>query len=183
MLLTPDDSFLLVIDVQEKLAAQINGMETVSANIIRLVKSAQTLDIPLFCTEHCPDKIGSTIAELRAYFSADSILAKSHFSACRESDIASRFNDLKRKQVVICGAETHVCVLQTTLALKQSGFQPYLVADATSSRHLHNKKLATTRMRQHQVDIVSTEMVIFEWLQRADTSSFRELLPLIKESG
>ena len=183
MLLKPDDSFLLIIDVQEKLTVQIHEMDSVSANIIRLIKSAQALQIPLLCTEHCPDKIGPTTAVLANLIGADSIISKSHFSACREPSIASRFEAMNRKQVIIVGAETHVCVLQTTLLLKQSGYQPYLVADATSSRHLENKQLAVARMRQHEVDIVSSEMVIFEWLQRADTQSFRELLPLIRDAG
>lgn len=181
MLLNSDDSFLLIIDVQEKLATQIHEMESVSANIIRLITSAQTLRIPLLCTEHCPDKIGPTTAVLANLIGADSIISKSHFSAYREPSIASAIEALNRKQVIIVGTETHVCVLQTTLLLKQSGFQPYLVADATSSRHLENKQLGVARMRQRAVDVVSTEMVIFEWLQRADRQSFRALLPVIKD--
>jgi len=182
MLINPQDSFLLVIDVQEKLATQIHDIQQVSANIIRLVKSAQALQIPILCTEHCPEKIGHTTAELMNHIDAASIVKKSHFSACLEPEIADRFADLNRKQVIIMGAETHVCVLQTTLLLKQSGYQPYLVTDGTSSRQLAEKKLAIARMQQNAVDVVSTEMVIFEWLQRADTDLFSQLLPLIRDN-
>ena len=181
MLINPQDSFLLVIDVQEKLVPQILEMEHVSANIIRLLKSANALQIPILCTEHCPEKIGHTTAQIKHHINAESILTKSHFSACLEPQIADRFSNLNRKQVIIAGAETHVCVLQTTLLLKQSGYQPYLVADGTSSRRLLNKQIAIERMRHKSVDIVSTEMVIFEWLQRADTDSFRQLLPVIRD--
>lgn len=183
MLINSSDSFLLVIDVQDRLAAHIHDMQQVSANITRLVKCSRALQIPILCTEHCAEKIGHTTAQLMSHIDVDSIVKKTHFSACMEPEIADRFAGLNRKQVIITGVETHVCVLQTTLSLKQSGYQPFLVADGTSSRKLTERQLAIARMQQNAVDVVSTEMVVFEWLQRADTDSFSELLPLIKDSG
>ncbi len=183
MLISSEDSFLLVIDVQEKLAPQIQDMERVMTNIIRLVKSAKSLQIPIICTEHCPEKIGYTEVQLMRDINVDAVIKKSHFSAWREPEIAAKIASLNRKQVIVTGAETHVCVLQTTLLLKQSGYQPFLVADGTSSRQRANKQLAIARMRQNAINIVSAEMVIFEWLKRADTDSFRELLPVIKNNG
>ena len=181
MLIDSQTSFLMVVDVQEKLTPKIQDMQKLMSNIIRLIKSARVLQIPILCSEHCPDKIGATSTKLMDHISADSIVTKTHFSACLEPEIADRMSRLNRKQAIIVGAETHVCVLQTTLMLKQNGYQPYLVADATSSRQSANKQLAITRMMRHDIDIVGTEMVIFEWLCRADTQEFQELLPLIRD--
>ena len=181
MLINPQDSYLLVIDVQEKLVPKIHDSSKVIASIIRLVKSAQAIKIPVLVSEHCPEKIGSTLAQLNDFISADSIITKTHFSAFLEPNIAARLAGLNRKQVVIVGAETHVCVLQSALMLMQSDFQVFLVADGTSSRNPENKQLGISRMRQNSIQIVSAEMVIFEWLQRADTDLFRQLLPLIRD--
>lgn len=183
MLIHAKDSFLLVIDVQDRLAAQIHGMAPVVENIVRLIKSARVLQIPVLCTEHCPQKIGPTLDALMDFISDESIITKSHFSACLEPGIEAIFSGLNRKQAIVTGVETHVCVLQTALLLRQAGYRPYLVADGTSSRQLANKELAVARMRQNAVEIVSTEMVIFEWLQRADRDSFPEILPIIRDGA
>jgi len=85
-----------------------------------------------------------------------------------------------RQQVILTGTETHVCVLQTALGLREAGFDVYLVADAASSRTPENRQAAIDRLRAAGVGIVTTEMVLFEWLHRAATEEFRTLLPLIK---
>ena len=181
MLIDKNDSFLLIIDMQEKLVPKIHDAEKVIVQVKKLIKSAHALQIPVLCTEHCPDKIGHTTPALKTLLNKESIISKTHFSACLESLAVAEFEKLNRSQVIIAGAETHVCVLQTTLLLKQSGYQPYLVADATSARRPENKELALARLRQNSVNIVSSEMAMFEWLKRADTPSFRELLPLIRD--
>ena len=145
-------------------------------------KSAQAIKIPVLFTEHCANKIGPTVEHLLDDVNADCVLAKTHFSAGSEPQIEARLKTLNRGQVVITGAEAHVCVLQTALMLKQAGYQTFLVDDGTASRRIDNKRSGIDRMRQNGVEIVSAEMVIFEWLQRADTDLFRELLPLIKDA-
>lgn len=180
MLMKPSQSFLLVVDVQEKLAPAVDGIDGVIDNIVRLITAAEKLHIPIIFTEHCPDRIGHTVNVLVDLVANGSVVEKSRFSAYSETSIAQHFAALNREQVIVAGTEAHVCVLQTAIDLKQAGYQPYLVADGTSSRHLDNKKLAIERMRESDIDIVSTEMVIFEWLERGDTDAFRELLPLIK---
>ncbi|MDH3376753.1 MAG: isochorismatase family protein [Gammaproteobacteria bacterium] len=176
----PSRSFLLVVDVQEKLAPAVHGIDGVVDNIVRLIIAAEKLHIPIMFTEHCPDRIGHTVNALMDLVANGFVVEKSRFSAYSEEPIAQQFAKLNREQVIVAGTEAHVCVLQTAMELKQAGYQPYLVADGTSSRHLDNKKLAIERMRKSDIDIVSTEMVIFEWLERGDTDAFRELLLLIK---
>ena len=180
MLLKTHESFVLVIDVQEKLAPAIQGIDQVRKNITSLLTAAGRLAVPVVVTEHCPDKIGHTVAPLKDLVNADAIVHKRRFSAQSEAPIADRFASLDRNKVVVTGTETHVCVLQTTLDLKAAGYHPHLVVDATSTRYQQDKDTAIRRMQAHGVELVTLEMVLFEWLEQGDTDRFRELFPLIR---
>ena len=107
-------------------------------------------------------------------------MQKKRFSAQSEPPIADHIASLKRNKVVVVGTEAHVCVLQTTLDLKKAGFRPHLMVDGTSSRHQLDKEIAIHRMRAHSVELVTLEMVLFEWLEQGDTGMFRDLFPLIR---
>ena len=181
MLLKARESFVLVIDVQEKLAPAVLGINQVEKNILALLTAANRLAIPVIITEHCANKIGHTVPQLRAMVKEDgAILAKTHFSAQSEPRIAERLAQLERNKAVVVGTETHVCVLQTTLDLIEAGYQPHLMVDGTSSRYQHDKDVAIHRMSAHGVELVTLEMVLFEWLEQGDTELFRELFPLIR---
>ena len=180
MLLERNESFLLIVDVQEKLTPAVLEREQVVANVIRLVKSAQRLDVPVLMTEHCGSKIGPVLPDLRALVPEDAILPKVHFAAAREEVCRTQFSRLRRPQCVIAGMETHVCVLQSALSMKEIGYRPHVVRDAVSSRRTHDRETALERLRDAGVVLVSTEMVIFEWLKRGDDKAFRDLLPMIK---
>ena len=184
MLLERQESFLLVVDVQEKLAPAVPDRDRVVANAARLVTAAARLAVPVFMTEHCADKIGPVLPALRSLVPGDAILPKVHFAAAREPACAARFAELGRPSCVIAGLETHVCVLQSALSLKEAGYRPHVVADAVASRHAGDKEAALARLRDGGVGLVTTEMVIFEWLARGDDEAFRDLLPVIKgETG
>jgi nicotinamidase-related amidase len=107
-------------------------------------------------------------------------MQKKRFSAQSESPISDHFASLKRNKVVVVGTEAHVCVLQTTLDLKKAGYKPHLMVDGTSSRNLLDKDVAINRMHAHGVELVTMEMVLFEWLEQGDTEAFRDLFPLIR---
>jgi nicotinamidase-related amidase len=111
------------------------------------------------------------------------VLEKMSFSCMGDSAIAARLMELKaagRRQILICGIEAHVCVLQSAIAAKAAGFDVFVAADATSSRASASKALALSRMSHAGVQIVSTEMAIFEWLAVAGTADFKALMPLVK---
>ena len=180
MLLERDECFLLIVDVQEKLAPAVLEREQVMANAIRLVKSAQRLAVPVLMTEHCGSRIGPLLPELRSLVPPDAILPKVHFAAGREEACRAHFSGLGSPQCVIAGMETHVCVLQSAISMKETGYRPHVVTDAVSSRRTHDKETALERLRDAGVALVSTEMVIFEWLERGDDEAFRDLLPIIK---
>ncbi len=180
MLLDREDCFLLIVDVQERLAPAVLEHGLVVANARRLVAAAQRLRVPVLMTEHCADRIGPLLPELRSLVREDQILPKVHFAAAREPACAARFSQLARAQCVIAGMETHVCVLQAALSLKAAGFAAHVVADAVSSRRRSDKEAALKRLRDDGIGLVTTEMVIFEWLERGDDEAFRDLLPVIK---
>ncbi len=174
-------SFLLIVDMQEKLVPAVEQPDRVVANAVRLMTGAARLEVPTLLTAHYPKGIGPVVAELRELAPPDGVLEKIHFDAASESACAERFAALDRPQPVIAGTEAHVCVLQTALGLKQAGYEPYLVGDAVSSRNATDKAAAVGRLRDAGVAAVTTEMVLFEWLACGDTAEFRDLLPLIKD--
>jgi nicotinamidase-related amidase len=174
MLMNRDKSVLLVIDVQEKLAPAIHDAERVVAGCVWLAQVARRIGVPVVVTEHFPDKIGATVPPLKAVTDGARYVAKQCFSAYSDRCLAPTAVD-ERRQVVVCGTEAHVCVQQTALDLRWAGKEVFVVAEACGAREPSNRDLAFARMRGHGIEIVSGEMVAFEWLQRGGTDLFREI--------
>ena len=175
MLMQLERSIVLVVDFQERLMPAIHQADAVIANAIDLVRIAQRLEVPVLASEQYPQGLGPTVAALRDRLPADAFATKTHFSCTAERECMQRIDALGRDQIVLVGVEAHVCVLQTALGLQATGKEVYLVADAVSSRSPRDLELALARMRAEGVRIVSREMVIFEWLQRAGTDRFRAI--------
>jgi nicotinamidase-related amidase len=176
-LITREDSVLVVIDVQEKLMPVIAEKEKVTDNLVRLLKFAQIIGFPLVLTEQ--EKLGNTVPEIVEAAQPLSPIRKLDFNCfgCREFvDQVRRFG---RKTLILAGVEAHICVAQTALGAAPD-YTVHVVSDATSSRSRDNWNVAVKRMRQAGVVITSTEMVIYELLQRAGTDEFRAVLPLVK---
>lgn len=174
------DSCLVVVDVQERLAPAIADSQAVQEVTKTLLRAATELSVPSILTEQYPKGLGSTVEPVRQAATNASVVSKMTFSAARETTFTDVLADLRRRQVLICGMETHVCVLQTALDLSVLGYEVYLVTDACGSRDPMQKELGLTRMRQEGIRLVTTEMVLFEWLERAGTEDFRSLLKMIK---
>jgi len=174
MLMNPKKSVLLVIDVQAKLAPFIHDNAAVVEACVWLARVAERIGVPVVVTEHFPEKIGGTLDSVRAATQAAHYVGKQCFSAqddgCLDGTAVER-----QRQVIVCGTEAHVCVQQTALSLRWAGKQVFVVADASGSRDPANRDLAFERMRGHGIEIVSREMVAFEWLQRGGTDLFREV--------
>lgn len=168
-------SLLLVVDIQSALLPAIDGGESVLAHTAWLLDVAQALGVPALATEHCPGRIGVTDERLRQRFSPEAIVDKEHFSAVSEGALLQAPN-AERKQWIVAGMETHVCVLQTVLDLLAAGREVFVVDEAVGSRRPRDKELALQRMQQNGATIVSREMVAFEWLERANTPQFRDIL-------
>ncbi|MDX2264540.1 MAG: isochorismatase family protein, partial [Hyphomicrobiales bacterium] len=184
MLIGRARSHLLVIDMQEKLAPHVAGIDRVMENCRRLAVAAARLGVPVTISEHCPSAIGRTIGALRSAAGTDArAIEKVEFSCCRNAALKQRMAELKRAgrdEIVVAGIEAHVCVCQTVLDLIAEGFEVFVAADAIGSRLQETRDLAIGRMRRAGAAIVAQEMVIFEWLERADTAEFKELLAVIK---
>jgi nicotinamidase-related amidase len=180
MLIRREDSLLLVIDLQQKLAPAIHDSEAIVANSVRLLEGARQLGIPSFVSEQYVRGLGPSLEAIRQAASAAVFFEKTHFSCTAEPGVLDLLHNAQKQQVILTGTEAHVCVLQTAFGLLAAGFAVYLVADAVSSRTPENRTAAIERLRAGGVAIVTTEMVFFEWLHAAGTEQFRSLLPLIK---
>jgi nicotinamidase-related amidase len=184
MLLQAGRSHLLVIDLQAKLMPAICDGESVIRSVTTLLRAAGRLGVPVTVTEQYPKGLGPTVPSVMGALPADpAILPKTSFSAAGDPPTMERIAALRgdgRDQIVICGAEAHVCVLQTALALRSAGFEVFVVADAVSSRAVNSVSAACARLLHAGCHWVTMEMVVFEWLQRAGTDEFRALSPLLK---
>lgn len=171
MLMSAQDCSVLIVDVQSRLAPAIHEGARIVAHCVWLTRLAERVGVPVVITEHCAEKIGPTVDTLRAAVAVAQVVGKEAFSAHADGCLASTAVD-RRRQVVVCGTEAHVCVLQTALDLRWAGKEVFVVADAVSSRAPADRDLALARMRQRGIEIVSREMVAFEWLQRGGTAQF-----------
>ncbi|NLH74699.1 MAG: hydrolase [Verrucomicrobia bacterium] len=173
-------SGLIVIDIQERLLPTIFEKERVARNAVLLIRGMQILGRNILVTEQYPKGIGPTVPEVAAALEGFHPLEKVTFSAVRADGFNRAFAKMDATDVVLCGIEAHVCVAQTCLDLLERGLRVFVVSDAVSSRTPENWKLGLERMRNAGAVIVSTEMILFELLERAGTTEFKQLLPLLK---
>ncbi|MBL0918232.1 MAG: isochorismatase family protein [Hydrogenophaga sp.] len=201
MLLDADESQLVLVDYQARLMPAIHEGPAVLANALRLAQMAQALDVPVWATEQNPDKLGQNPAELRAL--CRKTLAKMHFSAVGDGladwlrppakpqggNVRSLPKHLQkppgprepeRPSIVIAGCEAHVCLLQTALELLEQEFEVWVVTDACGSRTERNRDAAFDRLAGAGAELVTTEMVAFEWLRTAEHPDFKAVQGLIK---
>lgn len=177
VLLTAEGSVLLLIDLQERLMPAIHEADVVVANAARLGEAAQLLDVPVCATEQNPEGLGPTVSEV-AMFPA-LVMAKTSFGAVGEPGFATLLPP-RTEEIVVAGCEAHVCVLQTVLGLLAARHRVLLVADGIGSRNPLNKAAAIDRAQRHGAEIVTTEMVLFEWMRNSLHPRFREVQKLIR---
>ena len=182
MRIARDDSVLLVIDIQRKLAPHIAGHEDLIRRTEALLRAAALFGIPRLLTEHCPGQIGTVVEPLRSQFAADEIFEKTAFGAADQPAFVERVQRTQRRQIVVTGMEAHVCVLQAALGLQQQGYRVFIVADAVGSRGARqlDRELALRRMEQAGCVLATTETVLFEWAQQGTDARLRDVLALVK---
>lgn len=173
----PRRSLLLIVDFQTRLMPAIADGAAVVANARRLLRAAELLDVPILFTEQNAGGLGPTVPELAAP-ELDGVFHKMSFDACRMPGFLGRLGE--RVDIVVSGCETHVCVLQTALGLLDAGRRVYLVRDAVGSRRAESKEAAIRRLAGRGAEIVTSEMVVFEWLETAEDPRFRRALALIR---
>ena len=178
-LISKEDTALLVIDVQERLMPVIHNNQQVFDQINILIKGAEHLQVPVIITEQYPKGLGNTCPEITVPESG-TMIQKVCFSCLLSEPVKAKLKELNIHSLVLCGVESHICVLKTALDALKQGFDVHVVADAVSSRTEANKKLALERMRQAGAFIVSTEMILFQLMDEAGTEAFRAISKLIK---
>jgi len=174
---------LTLIDVQEKFMPVIDRREMVEENIVRLIRGAQVVGCPTLVTEQYVKGLGRTVEPIRraldettGYYPIDKLCFSAH--AC--ADFASALRAQRRRQVLVAGIETHVCVYQTVMDLLRDGFEVTIIADAVSSRTAQNRDIALQRMVSEGARLASTEMVLFELLNASGTDEFKAISKLVK---
>jgi nicotinamidase-related amidase len=182
MRISRDNSALLVVDIQSKLAPHIAGHEMLIRRTGALLSAAATFGIPRLATEHCPQQIGPVIETLRRQFAPDEIFEKTAFGAADHPQFVERVRQTGRTRIVMTGMEAHVCVLQTALGLRAHGFEVCIVADAVGSRETRqvDRELALARLRAAGCVLAGTETLLFEWTGSGTDPHFREMLGIIK---
>lgn len=174
------ECILVLIDIQEKLFPYVKDKDQLLGNITKLIRFATIMKIPLILTEHYPQGLGPTIQEIKNILPKYSPLKKITFSAFRSKEFLKKIQDTKIRTLLICGIESHICIEQTVLDGLSLGLNIHIISDAISSRKKHDLQMGIQKMQQCGGIISTTEMAIYEILERADTQEFKEALKLVK---
>lgn len=183
LLCQADDSCLLVIDIQTRLAAAMPDkvLDRLKRNTILLINAARTLSVPVLATQQYPQGLGPIEPQISEALPPDCRhFEKTCFSCASAGNFMQELMKLGKKQIILAGIEAHVCVLQTALDLHAAKYDVFVVNDAVSSRHRENYENALQRLQQAGVGICNTESVIFEWLRDSRHEHFKAISALIK---
>mgnify|MGYP001027959046 CR=1 FL=1 len=179
-LIQREGSVLVVIDLQEKLLPHIAEKDEISKNIEKLVRFAKIMRIPIVMTEQYPKGLGPTILGVKQLVPETEPIEKVEFSCFGSERFTEALARLKARTLIIAGIEAHICVTQTAIEAVSNGYEAYVVSDGVSSRRLDDKATALERMRQSGVTIASTEMLMYELLEKAGTPEFKAALEMVK---
>lgn len=179
-MLQATDTLLLIVDIQEKLFRSMHAKEELLTNAQKLVRGAGVLGVPVVWAEQNPKGLGPTVPELAALLKAVTPISKFSFSCCDSEECLRGLRTGGRRNVLISGIETHICVYQTAAGLTASGFTVEVVADACSSRTPENKRIGLEKCRAAGAAITSVETVLFELLKVAAGPVFKEVLNIVK---
>ena len=168
------DCVLIIIDIQEKFRPAIK-LDKIIPNVNKLIRSFEILKIPIIVTEQYPKGLGKTIREIE--LKEHKLVEKTSFDCFGEKKFS---RSLKKKNLIICGIEAHVCVAQTVLTALSKGFNAYLVVDAVSSRKKQDYSIAIKRLEKEGAKLVSTEMIIFQMMKDSKDKNFKKISKIIK---
>ncbi len=193
-MLTKDNTGLIVVDIQGKLARLVHDSEALIANCEKLIKGAQALELPIITLEQNPEKLGTTVDELSALLKPNKPITKFTFNGCEQAEFVDAVklaasSKGKGKQIdtwLVCGIEAHICVYQTAMGLVDLGYNVQLVTDCVSSRTLSNKQLAINKLHainkqfNKGVNITGLEMCLYELVKDCRMPEFKTILELVR---
>lgn len=180
MRITKENTIGLIIDIQERLFPAMVEKEILLKNCRILIQGLIELEIPLVLTQQYTKGLGETIQEIKSVIPGFSFIEKRDFSCCDETAVIEKLKELKAKNIIICGIELHVCVLQTAVDLKEAAFNPVVVMDCVSSRTIENIELSKERFRHEGILMTSYESVLFELTRSSAAPEFRTISKLVK---
>ena len=179
-MLKTTDTLALIIDFQERLLPAMNEHEKLAKQSEILIKGLKVLDIPMIITQQYTKGLGMSEKFIFATAGSDGYMDKLTFSAMRNEQISEAIKQSKKKNVIVCGIEAHICVLQTCLDLKKQGFVPYLVLDCTGSRKKADWDMTIIRAQQEGITVTSSESILFELLGEASGDTFKTISKMIR---
>ena len=182
-LISPINTVLVVVDVQERLVPAVPDRDSIVWNTRRLIDGAKLFDVPVVVTEQYPKGLGPTMPELTAALPVNTpVMEKKSFSACLVPEF---LNEIRRREsvckILLTGMETHVCILQTALDLLSLGYEVHLAVDAVGSRFAGDRRIALRRLESSGALLTTTESVLFQWCRTADTPQFKAVSRLVRE--
>jgi len=180
MRILKNDAVAVVVDIQERLLPHIYHWEQILQNCLKLIDGLQVLSVPMLVTQQYTKGLGPTDPSIINKISGFSHIEKNTFSCCGEPSFVEKLLPMGKKCIILCGIETHVCVLQTCLDLIDSGFAPVVVEDCVSSRKPNDKIIAIERMRQEGARITTLESILFELTSCAGTETFKSISKIVK---
>ncbi|HHF3126081.1 TPA: isochorismatase family protein [Vibrio alginolyticus] len=180
-MLSKGNTGLIVVDVQGKLATLMHESDALIENITKLVKGAKALDLPILWIEQNPERLGPTAEPIREVLESTHLpITKYTFDGCKEATFNVAVENAKVDTWLVCGIESHICVYQTAVSLRQSGYRVELVTDCVSSRTAANKALALAKLTANGVVLTGLEMCLYEMVEDCRAPEFKEILALIK---
>lgn len=176
---------LVVVDMQDSFLKVMHEPEAVTANVLLLCRAARTVGVPVLLTTQNAERLGGVLPEVAEAATAspetpNAPIDKLAFSCAGSPDFMAALRTTGRKQVLLCGLETHICIAQTALDLFAAGFATHVAPDAVTSRTMEKRKLGMERIRDAGVKPVAAEAAVYEWLREAGTPEFRQILSLVR---
>jgi isochorismate hydrolase len=179
-MLVQEETGLIIIDIQGKLARIVQNSEKLAENVEKLIKGCQILSIPIIWAEQNPKGLGPTIPELQKILLHQKPIEKYSFNALDNEVFLQKLTDSGRKQWLICGIEAHICVYQTAMGLLSNNFEVEIVTDCVSSRTAINIETALLKLQNKGASLTNIEMCLYELVKDSRREVFKEILTLIK---
>lgn len=179
-MLTQENTGLIIVDVQGKLARIVHESEKLISNLEKLIRGCQLLSLPIICLEQNPNGLGNTVPELANLLASQKVIEKYSFNAFENQEFKEEVLKTNRKQWLICGIEAHICVYQTAIGLFLDNFEVEVVTDCISSRSKNSIDLALQKLQQKGIALTNIEMCFYELVKDSRNENFKEILKLIK---
>jgi nicotinamidase-related amidase len=179
-MLSRASAVLVIIDIQVSLYQAMQNRESILVNALKIIKGANVFSLPIIVTEQIPEKLGQTIPAITQALENSETISKDSFSCWGNNHFQERIKAFGRRDIIILGIESHVCVYQTAINLMENGYSVHVARDAVSSRTKENCAIGIEAMKSAGAHITSAEMLLFEFLRSAGDAKFKDIYKIVK---